>query len=80
MSKVIEVGAIDEAKREALGTQLRSAVAAQDLEATLASIRGKAGINVRAEALEKKEDGPAPSSAPPKPGPPNKFGGLLGGK
>jgi peptidyl-prolyl cis-trans isomerase D len=79
LSKAIELEKIDDAKREGLGTQLRSAVAAQDLEASLASVRNKVGVNVRKDAFEKKEDeGPRSSSAPPKPRPPSKFGGLGG--
>ncbi|QJR15648.1 SurA N-terminal domain-containing protein [Usitatibacter palustris] len=76
VTKVIELEKIDDAKREGLGTQLRSAVAAQELEASLASVRNRAGVTVRKDALERREEGSAPakSSVPPPPRPPSKFG------
>ena len=54
ITKVIDVEKIDDARREGLGTQLRSAVAAQEIEASLASVRNRVGFNVRKDALEKK--------------------------
>jgi peptidyl-prolyl cis-trans isomerase D len=54
VSKVIEVDKVDDAKREALAVQLRDAVAAQEFEATLASLRSRVGVTVRKDALEKK--------------------------
>jgi len=77
VARVIELEKIDDAKREGLATQLRSAVAAQELEASLASVRSRVGVSVRKDALEKKdaEGAPAQSSAPPPRRPPSKFGG-----
>jgi peptidyl-prolyl cis-trans isomerase D len=77
VSKVNEVESIDDAKRAGLGTQLRSAVAAQELEASIVSVRNRVGVTVRQDVLERK-DQPAPlpdSSAPQRRGPPGKFGG-----
>ena len=54
VTKLIEIEKIDDAKREALGTRLRETVAAEELEATLASLRGRVGVTVRKDALEKK--------------------------
>lgn len=54
ISKVIDVEKIDDTRREGLGTQLRSAVAAQQMEASLSSVRNRVGFNVRKDALEKK--------------------------
>ena len=57
VSKVIEVEKIDDARREALGARLRESVAAQEFDATLASLRGKVGVKMRKDALEKKPGG-----------------------
>jgi peptidyl-prolyl cis-trans isomerase D len=54
VSKVIEAEKVDEAQREQLGGRLREAVAAQELEATLASVRNRVGVKVRKDALDKK--------------------------
>jgi peptidyl-prolyl cis-trans isomerase D len=77
VAKVIELEKIDDAKREGLGTQLRSAVAAQQLEASLASVRGRVGVSMRKDVLEKKEPGIAPqkTETPAVPRAPSKFGG-----
>ncbi|HEY2628956.1 MAG TPA: SurA N-terminal domain-containing protein [Usitatibacter sp.] len=53
VSKVIELGDVDDAKREALGGRLRDAVAAGELESSLASLREKVGVTVRKGALDK---------------------------
>ena len=66
---------VDEAKRQMLGGQLQQAVAIQELEATLGSLRKDVGVSVRTGALEPKD----PSSAPqqqqqdPPPRPRGKF-------
>lgn len=75
ITKVIEPEKIEDAKREALGKQLASAVAAQQLEASLASVRGRVGVNVRKDVLEKKEAGTAPqqTQTPERPRAPSKF-------
>jgi len=50
---VIEVEKVDDAKRDALGEQLRGAVAAGELESSLASLREKVGVTVRKDAFDK---------------------------
>ena len=57
VSKVEEPKAIDEAKRKALAEQLRDAIAAEELEATLTRLREKIGVRVSRDALEKKTTG-----------------------
>ena len=54
VTKVLEPTKIEEAQRVALGNQLKQAVALEELEATLASLRARVGVTVRKEALEKK--------------------------
>jgi peptidyl-prolyl cis-trans isomerase D len=54
VSKVTELDKVDDKQREALGARLRDAVAAEELESTLTSLRGRVGVNVRKDALEKK--------------------------
>jgi peptidyl-prolyl cis-trans isomerase D len=58
VSKVIEPEKIDDNMRTALGGQLKEAVAAEELEATLASLRDKVGVRVSREALEPKTENP----------------------
>jgi peptidyl-prolyl cis-trans isomerase D len=57
VSKVIDLEKIEDAQRAALGTQLRNAVVAEEMEATLASLRDRVGVKVSREALEKKPPG-----------------------
>jgi peptidyl-prolyl cis-trans isomerase D len=54
VSRVIDVEKIDDRQREALGARLKDAVAAEELESTLASLRSRVGVSVRKDALEKK--------------------------
>ena len=54
VSKVIDIDKVDDAQREMLGGRLRDAVVAEELESTLASLRGRVGVKVRKDALEKK--------------------------
>lgn len=54
VSKVIELDKVEDAQRVALGAQLRNAVVAEEMEATLASMRERVGVKVSREALEKK--------------------------
>ena len=54
VSKVIELEKVGDAQRERLGAQLREAVAAEELDSTLASLRGRVGVTVRKGALDKK--------------------------
>ena len=53
VSKVIELETVDDAKRAALSDRLRDAVAAAELESSLASVREKVGVSVRKGALDK---------------------------
>src|SRR5205085_469819 len=54
VSKVIEGEKVDDAQKNALGNQLRSAVAEADFEATLGSLRDSVGVKVRSGALDAK--------------------------
>ena len=44
---------MDEAKRDALGEQLRNAMAAAELESSLTSLREQVGVTVRKGAFDK---------------------------
>ena len=52
--KVIDIDKVDDQKREAFAARLKEAVAAEELESTLSSLRGRVGVSVRKDALEKK--------------------------
>ena len=54
VTKVIDVQTIDDAKRKALGAQLRQTVALSELEGSLASLRSHIGVEIRKDAFEKK--------------------------
>lgn len=54
VSKIEEPKTIDEAKRKALASQLRDAVAAEEFDAALTRLREKIGVKVSRDALEKK--------------------------
>jgi peptidyl-prolyl cis-trans isomerase D len=54
VTKVIVPEKVDDAQREQLGSRLREAVAAQEFEAALASVRESVGVKVSKNALEKK--------------------------
>jgi peptidyl-prolyl cis-trans isomerase D len=54
VSKVIELDKVEDKQREALGAQLRQAVALEELEAMLQSLRSRVGVSIRKDALEKK--------------------------
>jgi len=56
VSRVIDVDKIDDAKREAMAARLRESIAVQELEAMVASLRGKVGVKMRKDAVEKKKD------------------------
>jgi len=58
VTKVIEPEKIDDNMRTALGAQLKEAVAAEELGATLASLRDKVGVRVTRDALEPKPQNP----------------------
>lgn len=54
VSKVIDLEKVDDAQRASLAPRLRDAVAAEELESTLSSLRGRVGVTVRKDVLEKK--------------------------
>jgi len=54
ITKVIDIEAIDDAKRKGLAEQLRQTVAMSELESSLRSLRGRIGVEVRQEAFEKR--------------------------
>ena len=54
VSKVIELEKVEDAQRAQLAARLRDAVAAEELESTLASLRARVGVSVRKDALDKK--------------------------
>jgi peptidyl-prolyl cis-trans isomerase D len=56
VTKIIDLDKVDDVKREALASRLRDAVAAQELEATLSSVRMRVGVKMSKDALEKKKD------------------------
>lgn len=58
VSKVIEVEKVEDAQRQALGSQLKQAVSIAELESTLANIRNRVGVTVRKDMLEKKPGTP----------------------
>jgi peptidyl-prolyl cis-trans isomerase D len=53
VTKVIEVDRIDDEKRKVLGDQLRQTVAVSELESTLTSLRGRIGVQVSKDALDR---------------------------
>jgi len=55
VSKVVEPEKIDDAKRQAMATQLREAVAAGEFDSALASLREKVGVRVSKDALQPKQ-------------------------
>jgi peptidyl-prolyl cis-trans isomerase D len=54
VTKVIEVEKIDDSKRKALADRLKQTVAVSELESVLASLRGRIGVEVKKDAIEKK--------------------------
>jgi peptidyl-prolyl cis-trans isomerase D len=58
VSKVIEVQKVEDAQRQALGSQLKQAVSIAELESTLANIRNRVGVTVRKDMIEKKPGTP----------------------
>lgn len=56
VSKVIDVEAIDDARRKSLGDQLRQTMAMAELESTLANLRSRFGVSVRKDLVEKAAD------------------------
>ena len=56
VSKVIDEEKVDDAPRQALAGRLRQAVADEELESTLASIRERVGVSVKKGALDPKQN------------------------
>ena len=54
VTKVIEVDKIDDDKRKALAEQLKQTLALAELESTLATLRGRVGVQVSKEAFDRK--------------------------
>ena len=70
VTKVTDPEKVDDAQREQLRGRLRDAVAAEELEATLSSLRERVGVTLKKGALDVKQDTEAPvapSAPPPKP-------------
>ena len=54
VSKVVDIDKVDNKMREALASQLRNAMAAEELDSVLGSLRDRVGVTVRKDVLEKK--------------------------
>ena len=54
VTKVIEIDKIDDEKRKALADQLKQTLALAELESTLATLRGRVGVQVSKEAFDRK--------------------------
>jgi peptidyl-prolyl cis-trans isomerase D len=57
VSKVIDIGEIDDAKRRSLSAQLQQAVAMGELESSIGSLRESVGVQLRKETGDKKAAG-----------------------
>jgi peptidyl-prolyl cis-trans isomerase D len=55
VTKVTQPEKIDPAQRDALGEQLRNAVAVQELDSALTAVREKVGVTVKKGALDRKQ-------------------------
>jgi peptidyl-prolyl cis-trans isomerase D len=55
VSKIVELDKVDDTQRATLGSQLRNAIAAQELESALSSLRDRVGVSVRKGAFDRKE-------------------------
>ena len=68
VSKVIELEKVEEGQRQALAGRLRQAVADEELESTLTSVRDRVGVAVKAGALDvRRDEGPAQQAPAPQP-------------
>jgi peptidyl-prolyl cis-trans isomerase D len=65
LSKVIDIDKVEDAQRDALSGRLREAVAQEELESTLGSLRQRVGVTVKKGALDVKEQTDAPAPTPP---------------
>jgi peptidyl-prolyl cis-trans isomerase D len=72
ISKVIELDKIDEQQRQALAARLRQAVADEELQSALTSVRDRVGVSVKKGALDVRRESDAPAQPPP-PQPRGKF-------
>jgi len=54
VSKVIDIEKIDDAQRAQLAARLRDAVAAEEMESALESLKGRVGVKYRKDAFDKK--------------------------
>jgi peptidyl-prolyl cis-trans isomerase D len=72
VSKVVDLEKVEDAQRQALAGRLRQAVADEELESTLASLRDRVGVAVKKGALDVKENRDEPQQAPA-PQPRGKF-------
>ncbi len=59
VSKVIDIGEIDDAKRKSLAAQLQQAVALGELESSIGSLRESVGVQLRKDTGDKKAGAPA---------------------
>ena len=67
VSKVTEPEKVDDQQRQALAARLGQAVAAEELQSALTSVRDRVGVAVKKGALEvRRESGSEPIQAPPK--------------
>jgi len=57
VTKVMQPEKIDEAQRKALESQLQQAIAAEQVDAAVTSLREKIGVSVKPAAIEKKPQG-----------------------
>ena len=73
VSKVIDLDKVEDAQRQALAGRLRQAVAEEELESTLASVRDRVGVAVKKGALEVRKDTDAPAPRQPVPQPRGKL-------
>jgi peptidyl-prolyl cis-trans isomerase D len=54
VTKVVDVDKVDDDKRKALAEQLKQTLALAELESTLATLRGRVGVQVSKEAFDRK--------------------------
>jgi hypothetical protein len=56
VSKVVDLEKVEDAQRQALAGRLRQAVADEELESTLSSLRDRVGVAVKKGALDVRRD------------------------
>jgi peptidyl-prolyl cis-trans isomerase D len=72
VAKVVDLEKVEDAQRQALAGRLRQAVADEELESTLSSLRDRVGVSVKKGALDVKENRDEPQQ-PAMPQPRGKF-------